>query len=103
MKTGELSQRCKSLPEVSEWFFRLAAGNLNRVFFVAFGEGFLARVVFQSGPAARLFSKEKVFCGGFLFFSLRGGSVASGEGFFCHTGQGFSPTGKSLFLSEQKK
>ena len=74
---------------------------------VAFGEGFYlpsrAEVVLQSGPAARLFSKEKVFCGGCFYFFLQVGSVAFGEGFFSPSaGGGFASRRVTFFVWTKK-
>jgi len=115
----------ESLPEVSgkvsEWFFRLAAGNLNRVFLSPPAKGFWQGCFSEGACGPALFKGKSFFVGGFLFFSLRGGGVASGEGFFAvgfvfsHPGgewacgpaffalQAQLAFGKSLFLSEQKK
>jgi|GEM_PF-6791267 len=82
-------------------FFPLREGS------VVFGEGFFlpsrAEVVLQSGPAARLFSKEKVFCGGCFYFFLQVGSVAFGEGFFSPSaGGGFASRRVTFFVWTKK-
>ena len=91
-------------------FFACAAGNLNRVFFVASGEGFFCPpgqgLFCRVGLRPGYFQRKKFFCGGFVFFLFQGGVSPPAKGFFALPGRVvlqsgpaarlFSPYGRTL-------